>query len=101
MGALYRRYRMSQAAKKARPISEEQAQGPESKGDENDQSNKQRLGQEEYEAMMKSKVTVMAALRKFDVSFSDRTGSEELKKLLETTLAEKGLLPEVKQNDGQ
>lgn len=59
------------------------------------------LTQEEFEAMMKSKVTVMATLRKYDVSFSDRTGSEELRKLLETTLAEKGLLPEVKQNDGQ
>lgn len=49
---------------------------------------------EQYSEIMKNKGNVMAELKKQGVEFSDRTGADELRDMLNAALAEKGLLPD-------
>lgn len=60
--------------------------------DQRDDQQAGKLTEAEVAAMMEKKQTVMAALKKHGVPFSDRTGVDELREMLKAALAEKGLI---------
>lgn len=63
-------------------------------GSDNEQDSAPKLTQEEYNEIMRNKGNVMEELKKHGAEFSDRTGADELRDLLNEVLMSKGLLPD-------